>query len=102
MIKMVSTDGEAVAVAAEQKYVQIGTGETDAGRKRDGATVNVMRAMAVNEIGKARRTTDPGEGDDLFVIELALLDHFVERSEHREIAAAGTPRREIGGDGFLG
>jgi len=61
-----------------------------------------MRAVAVDEIGKARRTTDPSEGDDFFVIELAFLEDFVERSEHREIAAAGTPCREIGGDGFLG
>ncbi len=61
-----------------------------------------MCAVAVDEIGKARRTTDPGEGDDLFVFELAFLEDFVERSEHCEIAAAGTPGRVIGGDGFLG
>jgi len=36
------------------------------------------------------------------VIELAFLEDFVERSEHGEIATAGTPGRVIGGDGFPG
>ena len=99
---MIAADGEAVAVAAEQKHMEIWPGEADARREWNGATMNVMGAVAVDEIGKARRTTDPGEGDDLFVIELAFLEHLVERSEHCEIAAARTPCREIGGDGFLG
>ena len=51
---MVAADGEAVAVAAEQEDVQIGPGEADAGGERDGAAVNEMRAVAVDEIGKAR------------------------------------------------
>src|SRR5207247_907143 len=74
----------------------------DPGSERDGAAVDVVHAVAVDEIRKARRTTDPGKGDDLFVIELAFLEHFVEGSEHGEIAAAGTPCRVIGGDGFFG
>ena len=37
-----------------------------------------VRAVAVHEIGEARRTTDPGEGDDLFVIDLALFQNLVE------------------------
>jgi hypothetical protein len=99
---MVAADGETVAVTAEQEHVQVRPGETDAGRKRDGATVNVMRAVAVDEIGKARRTTDPGEGDDLFVIELPFLEDFVERSQDSEIAAARTPCWVIRSDSFLG
>src|SRR5437762_9407956 len=102
MIKMVAADGEPVAVTAEQKDMKIGAGEADARRQWDCAAMNVMRAVTVDEIRKARRTTDSGEGDDLFVIELAFLEHFVERSQHSEIAATGTPCREIGGDGFLG
>ena len=51
---MVAADGETVAVAAEQEDVKIGPGQADAGRERDGAAVNVMRAVAVDEIGKAR------------------------------------------------
>ena len=51
---MVAADGEAVAVAAEQEDVEIGPGEADAGREWDGAAVNVMRAVAVDEIRKTR------------------------------------------------
>src|SRR6266699_1379115 len=102
VIEMVAADGKPVAVAAEQEDVEVGPGQADATRERDGATVNVMRAVAVDEIGKARRTTDPGEGDDLFVIELPFLEDFVERSQHSEIAAARTPWRVIRSDRFLG
>ena len=51
---MVAADGEAVAIAAEEENVQVRSGQADAGRKRDGAAVNVMRAVAVDEIGKTR------------------------------------------------
>src|SRR5688572_31442584 len=99
---MVAADGEAVAVPAEEKDVQVGPGQAHAGSERDGAAVNEMRAVAVHEIGETRGTTDPGEGDDLFVIELAFLDDFVIGGEDREIAAAGTPGGMIGGDGLFG
>src|SRR5207249_9909771 len=79
VIDVVAADGETVAVATEQEDVEIGPGEADAGRERDGAAVDVVHAVAVDEVRKARRTTDPGEGDDLFVIELAFLKDFVER-----------------------
>ena len=54
VIEMVAADGEAVAVAAEEKDVQVGPGQADAGGERDGAAVNEVRAVAVDEIGKAR------------------------------------------------
>jgi hypothetical protein len=102
VIDMVAAYRETVAVATEEEDVQVGPGQADAGGQRDGAAVNVVRAVAVDEIGKARRTTDPREGDDLLVIEVAFLEDFVERGEHREIAAARTPGRVIGGNGFFG
>ncbi len=64
--------------------------------------MNEVGAVAVHEIGKARGAADPGEGDDLFVIELAFLQDFVIGGENGEVAAAGAPGRVIGGDGFLG
>ena len=54
VIEMVAADGETVAVAAEQEHVEIGPGEADAACERDRAAVDVMRAVAVDEIGKAR------------------------------------------------
>ena len=54
VIEMVAADGETVAVAAEQEDVQVGPGQADAAGERDGAAVNEVRAVAVDEIGKAR------------------------------------------------
>src|SRR6202035_6058210 len=54
VIKMVAADGETVAVAAEQKDVEIGPGQTDSAGERDGAAVNEVGAVAVDEIRKAR------------------------------------------------
>ncbi len=99
---MVAADGEAVAVAAEQKDVQIGPGQADATGERDGTSMDEVGAVAVDEIGKARRAADAGEGDDFLVRNLAFLEDFVIAGENREIAAARTPRWVIGGDGFLG
>ena len=66
------------------------------------AAVNEVGAVAVDEIGKARGAADAGEGDDFLVLDLAFLEDFVIGGEDGEVAAAGTPRRVIGGDGFLG
>jgi hypothetical protein len=54
MIKMVAADGKPVAVAAEQEDVEIRPGKADAGRERDGAAVDVVRAVTVDEIRKTR------------------------------------------------
>src|SRR5205814_560747 len=48
-----------------------------------------------------RRTTDPREGDDLFVIEIAFLEHFVERSQNRKVSTTWAPSGMVGGDCFL-
>src|SRR5438445_8016907 len=99
---MVAADGEAVAVAAKEEDVQVGPGQADAAGERDSAAVNEVRAVAVDEIGKARRATDAGEGDDLLVIELAFLEHFVEGSQNRKIPTTRAPGGTISGAGFLG
>ncbi len=102
VIEMIATNRKAVAVAAEQKHVEIGPGEADTAGKRDRATVNEVCTVTIDEIRKARRTTDPCKRDNLFVLEISFFQKFVERGEHGEIAAARTPRRVIGGDCFFG
>src|SRR5437763_1710054 len=54
MIEMVAADGKTVAVAPEEKNMQVGSGQADAGSKRNGAAVNEVRAVTVDEIGKTR------------------------------------------------
>src|SRR5262249_35731444 len=101
-INMIAADGEPIAVPAEKEDVQIWPSEADAGCKRNGAAMNEVRAVTINEIRKTRRTTDACERHDLFVLDVPFLEHLVERGEHGEIAATGTPRGMIGCDCFLG
>src|SRR5204863_3794697 len=91
VIDMIAADGETVAVAAKEEDVQVRPGQADAGRERDGTAVNVMRAVAVDEIGKTRRATDARERDDLFVIELAFLEEFVEGRQNRKVPTTWAP-----------
>src|ERR1051326_8588100 len=67
VIKVVASDRETITVAAEEKHVEIGPGETNTRSERDCAAMNEVRAMAIDEIRKTRRTTDPCERNDLFV-----------------------------------
>src|SRR5450755_2777595 len=102
VVEMVAADAEAVAIAAEEEDVQVGPGQAHAAGERDGAPMDEVGAVAIDEIRKARGAADAGEGDDLFVIELAFLEDFVIAGENGEVATAGTPGRVIGGDSFLG
>src|SRR5262245_34674726 len=99
---MIAADRKSVAVATEEEHVKIGPGETNPARQRDGATVNKVCPVAVDEIREARRTTDSGKRDNLFVLEIAFLEEFVKRGEHSKVATTGAPRRVVGGDCFLG
>src|SRR5581483_9535235 len=99
---VVTADRETVAVATEKEDMQVGAGQTDSAGERNPAAMDEVRAVAVNEIGKARGTTDARESNDLFVLEISFLENFVERSEHGEIAAARAPGRMIGGDCLFG
>ncbi len=95
---MVAADGKGVAVAAENKHVQVRPGERNAAGKRQRAPVNVMHAVRLHEIGKPARAADARDGGDFLLPQLALLDQLEIKREHREIAAAGTPRRMVGGN----
>src|SRR5450432_1076630 len=98
---MIAADGKTVAVAAEEKNIQVGPRQTDAAGERNSAPVNEVGAVPIDEIRKARGAADAGESNNVLVRNLAFLQHLVIAGEHGEIAAAGTPRRVIGGDGFF-
>ena len=66
------------------------------------AAVDVMRAVGLHEIRKPAGAADAGDGGDLLVPELALLDQLEVKRQHGEIAAAGTPGGMVGGDFLLG
>ena len=99
---MIAADGETVPVATEEKDMEIGPGQADAGSEGNGAPVNEVGAVAVNEIWKTRRATDARKSDNLLVIELAFLEDFVEGGEDSEVAAARAPGGMIGGNCLFG
>src|SRR5204863_9466590 len=81
VVEMVPADRESVAVTAEQKYVEIGPGQANPAGIWNGASVNEVGAVAVDEIRETRGTTDSGNGDDLLVVDLAFLEDLVIGSE---------------------
>src|SRR5439155_16397608 len=102
MVQVVAADREGVAIAAEDEDVQIGPGKGDSAGKGQGATVNIMGAVGLNEIRKAAGAANAGDGGDFFVPKLSLFDQFEIKGEHREIPATRTPGRMVGRDVFLG
>ena len=99
---MIAADGKRVAVAAEDEHVQVRARQRNAAGKRQRAAVNVMRAVGLHEIRKPAGAADAGDGGDLLVPQLALFNQLEIQREHGEIAAAGTPRRVVGGDFLFG
>ena len=61
---MVAADGKGVAVAAENEHVQVRPGERNAAGKRQGAAVDVMHAVRLDEIRKPAGAADARDGGD--------------------------------------
>ena len=57
-----------------------------------------MHAVRLHEIRKPAGAADARDGRDILMPHFALLDELEIQREHREIAAAGAPRRMVGGD----
>ena len=99
---MVAANGKEVAVAAKDEHVKIGPRERDAAGKGQRAPVDVVRAISLHEIREAAGTADAGNGGELLLPELALLDHLKVKREHGEIATTRAPGGVVGGDFLLG
>ena len=95
---MIAANRIRVAVAAENKHVQIRPGKGNAAGKRQRAPVDEMHPVRLHKIRKPARTADARDADELLVGQLALFNELEIQREHREIAATGTPRRVIGGE----
>src|SRR5882672_9761692 len=98
---MIAADGKGVAVTTEDEHMQVRPAQRNAAGKGKGAPVNVMRTVSLHEVGEAAGAANAGDGGDLFVPQLALLDQLEVKREHGEVAAAGAPRRVIGGNFFF-
>ena len=99
---MIAADGKGVAVAAEHEDVQVRAAEGNAAGEGQGAAVDVMHAVGLDEIGEPAGAADAGDGGDFLVLQLALFDQLEIEGEDGEIAAAGAPRGVVGGELFFG
>ncbi len=102
VVEMVAADGKGVAVAAEDEDMQVRAAEGNAAGEGQGAAMDVMHAVGLDEIRKPAGAADAGDGGDFLVPQLALFDQLEVKREHGEIAAAGAPRRVVGGDFLFG
>lgn len=102
VVQVVSSDGESVAVAAEDEHMAIRTGQTHCSGKRKRTTMNVVHAMGVHEIREAAGATDAGNGNDFLMRDLELFQNTIENGKHGEIAATGAPRWMVRSEGLLG
>ncbi len=102
MIEVVAADGVSIAVAAKGKDAEVGASEADARGKGDGAAVDEVGAVGVDEVGETGGAADAGDGDDLFVGDVLFFEDFVECGKDGEVAAAGAPGGVVGGEGFFG
>jgi hypothetical protein len=61
-----------------------------------------MNPVTIHEVRESRRTSDTGNGADLLMRELQLLEHFEESGENGEVTATRTPGRMVGREIFFG
>ena len=101
MNEVITADGEAVAVAAKHKNMKIIAAEADTSGKRQGAAVNIVAAVRIDEIGEAGGAANAGERDNFFLRIIKFLEDFIKRGEYGKIAAAGAPRRVVGDEDFF-
>ena len=65
VIEMVAADRKTVAIATEDKDMQVGPAQRESGREREGAAMNEMNPVGVDEVGEAARTTNPCHTNNL-------------------------------------
>ena len=73
-MKVISTDGKKVSVAAENYYRQFGIGQLQARGKRDGSSVSRMIGIELDVSGASSRTPYPGHYRCLCQVRPGRLD----------------------------
>src|SRR5437588_8066646 len=91
MDEMVAANAEPVAIAAGADDFQFVVAELDAGSYGKGAAMQRVHAIGVDVAGQVRGAADAADDADLVRLKTQLEHRGLERREHGEIAAAGTP-----------
>ena len=91
--EVVAADAVAVAVAAGDDDLHLVVGQGRSGRYRQRAAVQGVHTVGVDVAGQVRRAADAADRHDLVGLQAELGDCLLQRGEHTEVAAAGTPVR---------
>jgi len=102
VIEMVAPDGITVAISPESEDMEVGTRETHPRCERQSSAVDEVDPVTIDEVGKSRRASDPGDRADLLMGDLEFLEHLEKGGEHGKVTATGTPGRVVGGEVFFG
>jgi hypothetical protein len=92
VVEVVSSDGESVAITAEDEHVKIRAGKRNSGSEWERSTVNEMNTVGIHKIGETRRASYSSDADNFLVRNTEFLDDIEKRGKHREIAASRAPR----------
>src|SRR5437870_9570095 len=90
---MVAANSVTIAVAASANHLHFVVAKSHAGRNRQRAAMERVHSVSVDVAGQIRRTADAADDARLMRLQLQLEQRGLERGEHGEIAAAGTPIR---------
>ena len=89
-----AADREAVAVAADHDHGQPVVGHLDAGRHRQSAAVQAVKAVRVHEEREARGAADAGDDHRVLGRDAELVHRAGHAFGHAEVAAARAPGRQ--------
>ena len=88
------SDRDAVAVPPPDEDPQVGAGELDARREREGPTVNAVESVGLQVVREAARATDPRDEDRALGLHLCVREQPPHRRQHRVVTASRTPPRD--------
>ena len=91
--KMVEADAVTVAVTARDHHVQPVVGKLRATRHRHRPAVQTVDAVGVEEPRQVRRAADARDHEDVLSGQLQPLRRELQRPQHAEVTAPGTPVR---------
>src|SRR5581483_11482777 len=91
--EVIAADRDTIPIAADRDHLQRRRRQLRAGRNRECAPVQRVEAVGFDIARKARRAANARYDDRVVRLDLQLGERAIERVEHTEVAAAGTPHR---------
>ena len=89
--EVVTTDGEAVAVAGDEPYADVGACRFDAGSDGGATAVNGVEAVSVHVVRQTRGAADTRDDGHIIGRGADFGHRFMQAAEHGVVTASGTP-----------